>query len=262
MNPIAISFLGLSITWYAIFIVSGMALGTAVAKSQISKHDIEQNIFYDYVFYLIIWAIIGARLWYVIFDLKLYVDNPLSIFAIYNGGLAIHGGISAGVLYTLYFCRKQNIKFLLMTDLAVGALIIGQVIGRFGNFVNQEAHGGATTYEFLHNTLHLPLFIVNGMYIDGVYYQPTFLYEAVWNLIGFLIIIFILRPRWQFSYGRITAFYLMWYGFIRTIIEQMRTDALLAGGIKVAQVASIIMFVTGLAMFIYFYISSKKEKNA
>ncbi|MGL5021640.1 MAG: prolipoprotein diacylglyceryl transferase family protein, partial [Mycoplasmatales bacterium] len=121
-------------------------------------------------------------------------------------------------------------------------------------------HGGATTYEFLKDTLHLPNFIINGMYIDGVYYHPTFLYESIWNLLGFIIVIFILRPKFRFNIGMMTAFYLMWYGFIRTFIEAMRTDALMFGFIKVAQLTSIAMFIIGVCLMIYFNKTRRKNE--
>jgi phosphatidylglycerol:prolipoprotein diacylglycerol transferase len=261
MDPIMINLGIVNITWYAFFMTSAFAIGIAIALKELTVlkyEDITKELILDYVFYVILFGIIGARTWYVLFDGDFYLDTPLQLIAIWNGGLAIHGAIVAGIIVTAFYSKKKNINPFKLLDLAVPAMLIGQSIGRFGNFVNQEAHGGATTYEFLHDTLHLPEFIVQGMYIDGVYYQPTFLYESIWNLVGFLIVIFILRPKWRFKVGMLSGFYLMWYGFIRIFIEMMRTDALMFGPIKVAQLASVIMFISGIILMVYL---TKKEKN-
>ncbi len=246
MNPVALNLGFVTVTWYAIFIVSGMIIGIYIAQKEALKHKIERNLLEDYIFYVILSGLLGARIWYVLFSLGYYSANPAEIIAVWHGGLAIHGGLVGGLLYTLYFCKKNAIKIFELSDLAVPSLLIAQSIGRFGNFMNSEAHGGITTRDFLSGTLHLPDFIVNGMYIDGSYYQPTFLYESVWNIIGFTLIMLVLRKRWRYSYGKITAFYLMWYGFIRFFIEMMRTDALMLGPIKVAEFTSFVMFIAGV----------------
>lgn len=253
MNPIAINLGFATITWYALFIVTGMLVCLMIANFEIKRHeDINRDIFFDYVFYLLIFSIVGARTWYVLFNLNMYLDNPVSMIAIWNGGLAIHGGLIGGLLTTIYFGKKYRFNFLTYTDVIVPGLLFGQMLGRWGNFMNQEAHGPATTKEFLSNTLHLPEFIVNGMYINGTYYQPTFLYESVWNLVGFVIIITVLRPRWRYKVGYLTSFYLMWYGFFRFYLENLRTDALTLGNtnLEVAKIASLIMFCCGLYYFV------------
>lgn len=250
MDPIAMQFGPFNITWYAILIVSGLMISSYIGAKESLKHNLKEEEFYDMLFYLMIFSFLGARLWYVIFDGNYYFQNPGEIIKIWHGGLAIHGGIIGGCSYLLYYASKHKIKPLLLTDLAAPSLILGQSIGRWGNFMNSEAHGGATTKEFLENTLHLPQFIVNGMYINGVYYQPTFLYESIWNFIGFIILIIIIRPKFRNKYGIITGFYLMWYGFIRIFIEMMRTDALMLGPIKVAQFTSICMFIIGLIIIV------------
>ncbi len=252
MDKIAIDFGFIAISWYAVFIVTGMLICFLIALQEIKKHDkIDLEIFYDYIFYMLLFGIIGARLWYVVFELSLYIANPLSIFAIWNGGLAIHGGILGGSLVSLYYYKKKNINILMYLDVLVPGFLIGQALGRYGNFVNQEAHGPATTLEFLQDTLHLPQFIINGMYIDGIYYQPTFLYESIWNTIGFLIVILVLRRMWRYDYGKLTSFYFIWYGFFRFFLEFLRTDALMFGPIPVAQVGSIAMIIFGTWLLIF-----------
>lgn len=257
MDPVALQLGPFSITWYAIFIVTGLIIGSIIGAKEAEKHGIENDMFYDMLFNLFIFGFIGARAWYVIFDFQIYSNNLLDIFKIWNGGLAIHGGLVAGGIYLLYFAKKNNLFPLILTDIAAPSLLLGQSLGRWGNFVNQEAHGGQTSFEFLSNTLHLPDFIVNGMQINGIYYQPTFLYESIWNLIGFAIVMLFIRPKFRNNFGIITAFYLMWYGFIRFFIEMMRTDALTLGFIKVAQLTSLAMFFCGLIIIIY---KVKQEK--
>ena len=245
MDAIALTLGPITITWYAIFIISAIIIGILLSLKEIEKHGIDKSLFYDIVFYLIIFGFLGARTWYVLFNLDYYLQNPAEIIAIWNGGLAIHGAIVAGGLYLWHVSKKLGLDFFNLTDIAVVPIILGQAIGRWGNFMNQEAHGPETTKEFLENTLHLPDFIVNGMNIDGVYYHPTFLYESIWNFIGFIIIL-IMRKKYRFKYGTITGFYLIWYGFIRTIIEQLRTDALMLGPIRIAALTSFLMVIIGV----------------
>ena len=259
MNPNIIELGPISITWYAAFIVTAMLIGILVAKKELKYHELKEKLFLDLAFYLIIFSMIGARLWYVAFEWENYKDNLLSIFMVTEGGLAIHGGILFGAIFIIYYTRKHKIKTLLLTDIAVPSLLLGQAIGRWGNFMNQEAHGGETTREFLSSTIHLPNFIVDGMNIGGTYYQPTFLYESIWNLIGFALIILILRKKWRFDYGKLTSFYLIWYGIIRIFIEQMRTDALLLGPIRIAQLSSFLMVIGGIVLFVY--VSKKRGRN-
>lgn len=253
MNPIAIDLGFATITWYALFIVTGMLIALFIATKEIKLHkNIDANKFYDYLFYTIIFSFLGARTWYVLFDFDVYADNLLSVFAIWNGGLAIHGGLIGGLLTTIYFGFKHKINPLAYADILIPGLLIGQSLGRWGNFMNQEAHGPATTRNFLESTLHLPEFIVDGMYIDGTYYQPTFLYESFWNLIGFTIVILLLRTKWRFKVGYLTYFYLIWYGIFRYFLENLRTDALTLGttNVEVAKLASLIMVIVGIVMFI------------
>lgn len=246
MDPVAFNLGPFAVTWYAIFIVFGLLLGAFIAAKESTKQNLKEEDLYDMLFYLLIFSFLGARTWYVLFDGTYYLDNPSEIIKIWNGGLAIHGGIVGGASYLLYYAKKRNLNPFTLTDLAAPSLILGQAIGRWGNFMNGEAHGGETTFEFLKETLHLPNFIVEGMHIGNRYYHPTFLYESIWNLIGFAIIMLVIRPKYRLNPGIITGFYLMWYGFIRTFIEMMRTDALMFGPVKVAQLTSIAMFIAGI----------------
>lgn len=246
-----INIFGIDIYYYAIIMAVALIIGIDLAKRLWKKNNLDEKVFDNMIFYLIIFAFVGARTWYILFssNLDYYFSNPVHIINLREGGLAIHGAMVGGVLTILYFSRKYKIPFLKITDIAAPCLMLGQVIGRWGNFMNQEAHGPQTTYEFLHNTLHLPDFIVEGMNINGIYYQPTFLYESVWNLIGFVIIYTLIKKKNMVT-GEVSAMYLIWYGFIRTLIEILRTDALYIGTIKIAQLTSLSMLIAGIVLLV------------
>ena len=174
---------------------------------------------------------------------------------IWNGGLAIHGGIIATLIFLVIYSKKKEISSLLMTDIIVVGLIIAQAIGRWGNFFNGEAYGRIVSKSFLDN-LHLPDFIINGMFIDGFYREPTFLYESLLSLLGFIIIILI-RKYIKTKVGQITGIYLIWYGIERFIIETFRSDSLMLGPLKMAQCISLIAIIVG----IYLIIKKMKDKK-
>ena len=256
-----INIFGIKIYYYAIIMAIAILVGTDLARRWWKKNNLDENVFDNMVFYLIIFAFIGARTWYVLFssNLDYYFSNPINIINLREGGLAIHGAMVGGLCTILYFSKKYKIPFLKITDIATPCLMLGQVIGRWGNFMNQEAHGPQTSYEFLTNTLHLPNFIVEGMNIGGIYYHPTFLYESVWNLLGFIIIYTLIR-KISMPTGMVTAFYLIWYGFIRSLIEILRTDALYLGGIKIAQLTSFSMLIAGIVLIVI--IKRRKNENS
>ena len=244
MNRVALDLGFIQIYWYSIFILLGLLVGLAVIYKEIKKQNINTDFFTNLAFYSIIIGIISARLYYVLFNLDYYSQNILEIFEIWNGGLAIHGGLIGGGLFALFYCHKYKVNVYRIFDICVVGLILAQAIGRWGNFFNQEAHGAATSLSHL-QSLHIPDFIIEGMNIGGVYYEPTFLYESLWCLLG-LIIILIIRRLKLTKVGQPTALYLMWYGLGRFFIETMRTDSLMLGGFKVAQIISVIMVIIGL----------------
>ena len=231
-------------------------------KKEAKRLSIEIAKIMDLCFYLIIVSIIGARIYYVIFEFDSYKNNLLDIFAIWQGGLAIHGGIIAGIIFTYFYCKKKNLCLLQITDLIAPSLILGQAIGRWGNFFNGEAFGPKTTYMFLKN-LHLPKFIIDGMYlyspVDNIYAyrHPTFLYESLWCLIGFILLI-LLRRNKKIKIGQITGIYFIIYGIERFFVESLRQDSLMMFNLKVAQLISIVMIMTGIFLFIYSIKKSKK----
>jgi len=248
MDKIAIDLGFVEIYWYSITMFLGILVGALVMYQQIKKHKINQDFFINLIFYGIIFALIGARSYYVLFNLDYYLKNPIEIFKIWNGGLAIHGGIIAGVIWFIFYTKKYKQNTFKILDMASVGLIIGQAIGRWGNFFNQEAFGGVVLKQDLINA-KVPNFIIDQMYINGNYRQPTFLYESIWNLFGFLALL-IIRKYKYLKTGQLTGFYLMWYSLGRFVIEGFRTDSLMIGSFKIAKLVSIILFVIGFLLFV------------
>ena len=246
MNPVALQLGPISIRWYAICIVSGLILAVYLSMKAAPRKKIDPDDIIDFILIAFPLAIVGARLYYVIFEWGYYSQHLGEIFAIWNGGIAIYGGLLTGALVLYLFSRRRLIEPIDFLDIAAPSVMIAQSIGRWGNFFNQEAYGAAVK-----SLNYLPSFIRDQMYIDGSYRQPTFLYESIWNLLGFLLIL-ILRRKPQFlRQGEVTAFYLIWYGFGRMIIEGMRTDSLMFAGLRVSQWLSMILILVGLAIILY-----------
>lgn len=244
MNRVLVQIGPVSIYWYSVIMLFAVIIGYQIVISYSKKISYKTNCFMDMVLYLVIWAIIGARIYYVVFNFSAYKDNLLDIFMIWKGGLAIYGAVLAGIIYIFYYCKKHDLNFVKVLDIYSLSLLLGQAIGRWGNFFNGEAYGGKTTLEALRGG-HIPEFIIQGMYIDGAYRQPTFLYESLWCLIGVFILLGI-RKKYSNQVGKQVCFYLMWYGFGRFFIEGLRTDSLYLGSFRVSQIVSIIMVIIGL----------------
>ena len=232
-----------SIEWYSVLIVVGAILALIMILKEAKRYGYPSDFVFNMCFWSIIVGIIGARLYYVVFNLDLYT-NLGDIFKIWEGGLAIHGGLIFGAITCYLYCKKYRVRTVRMLDFIAPALLLAQAIGRWGNFFNQEAHGAVTTLESLQK-LHIPEFIIDGMNIGGIYYQPTFLYESLWCLLGVIILLIVRRLKVT-KVGQPLALYLMWYGLGRFFIETMRTDSLMLGGFKVAQIVSVIMILIGL----------------
>lgn len=260
---------GIEIAYYGVIIALGMLAGALVAYREAKKTGQKVDDYIDFTLYTLIAAIIGARIYYVIFEWDYYSAHPLEIFNLRAGGLAIYGGVIASVLTLFIFTKVKKLKFWLMADTAVQGLIIGQIIGRWGNFFNREAFGGYTDSLF---AMQLPVSEAKGITqeliehlvtIDGVSYvqvHPTFLYEGTWNLLLFIGICLYKRHK-KFD-GEIFAIYLMGYGVGRFIIEGLRTDQLVIkalGGIAASQVLSIILIVLAVAFVIYNRVQLKKR---
>lgn len=249
IDPIAFSLGPLSIRWYGAIIAFGIILAFIVGQREMVKRGLHPDYLTDLLIWAVPIAIISARIYYVIFKWDFYSENPGKIIEIWNGGIAIHGALIGSFLTAYFFTKKRNTSFWKITDILAPSLLIGQTIGRWGNFMNQEAHGGEVTRGFLDN-LFLPDWIINQMYIDGKYYHPTFLYESVWNFIGLVILIALRKVNLR--RGEMFLFYLTWYSFGRFFIEGMRTDSLyLIGDLRTAQVISLITIAVAVILFFY-----------
>lgn len=195
IEPISRVFLEIgpiTIYWYGVIIGIAVFIGYLLATREAVKRGLPKETFADLLLYALPIAIIGARIYYVTFRWEHYADDPIKVLYIWEGGIAIHGALIGGVLTAIVFAKVRKLSFWQLADIAAPSLLLGQAIGRWGNFVNQEVYGGPVTREFL-ESLHLPEFIINQMYIDGTYYHPTFLYESLWNLAGFFLLLFLRR---------------------------------------------------------------------
>ena len=262
----SISIFGFEIAYYGIIIAIGMMLGVWIALKEAKRTRQNVDDYYDFAIITLVTGIIGARLYYVIFEWSYYKDNLLQIFNIRKGGLAIYGGIIASVITLLIFAKIRKLNALQMLYTAVLGLIIGQILGRWGNFCNREAFGGFYDGLFC---MQIPLTEANGLTAelmakatsDGfVSVHPTFLYESVWNLCLF-VIMFWYRKRKK-NHGEVFALYLLGYGIGRAIIEALRTDQLTIGntGIAVSQVLSVILAVLGMAYILWSRFIRKEKK--
>lgn len=246
------------IYWYGVIIAFGAFIGLIMANREADRLGLKKDIMLDLVVYAIPIAIISARLYYVIFEWHAYRQKPwIHIFAIWEGGLAIHGALIGSVITAIIFTHIRKVSFWQIADIAAPSLILGQAIGRWGNFMNQEAFGepiSESTYQAVHQ--YLPDFIMNQMCIEGVYHHPTFLYESVWNILV-LILLLVLR-KYNPLRGDVFLTYIMSYSIGRFFIEGMRTDSLITGQIRVAELLSIILIISAIALMIY----HRKSKNS
>ena len=253
MNRTLIDLGFIHIQWYSVFIFVAMVTAIIIVRKEAKKKKIDDDYLIDLLFYGIIIGILGARVYYVLFNISYYLTNPKEIFMIWNGGLAIHGGIIAALIFIYFYTKKSKKNLLLTLDILSVGVIIAQAIGRWGNFFNQEAYGRVVTKAFL-QSMHLPKFIINGMYISGAYREPTFLYESIASIIGFIVLL-VIRSNKKVKTGQLSGTYLVWYGIERVIIESFRSDSLMLGPIKMAQLVSIISIVIGI------YLISKNMKK-
>ena len=248
INRVAFDLLGVPIYWYALIIVSGIIIAMWLSSREAVRVGMKAEDVTDFMLWGLPLSIIGARLYYILFDLPQYIANPIQIFNIRSGGLAIYGGLIAGGI-TLYFYTKYHfIDVWTFLDIAAPSVLLAQAIGRWGNFMNHEAFGPDTTRSFL-ESLYLPNFIIDNMYIDGIYRQPTFLYESVWSLIGVIILLLLRKKTHLLKKGEIALIYLIWYSFGRFFIEGMRTDSLyLLDTIRVSQLLSAVLFIGAIVL--------------
>lgn len=249
LDPIFFKLGPLTIHWYGLIIGVGAMLGLFIAMKEAQRRGLHKDTFVDLVLFAVPIAILSARAYYVIFKWDYYSQNPSEIPMIWNGGLAIHGGLIGAFLTGWIFAKVKGLSFWKLADIAAPSIILGQAIGRWGNFMNQEAHGGPVTRAFLEN-LHLPQFIIDQMYINGQYYHPTFLYESIWDLAGFVILILLRRVNMR--RGELFLTYIIWYSVGRFFIEGLRTDSLmLTEHLRIAQVISIGLIAAALIILVF-----------
>ena len=242
MDPVAFEIFGLEIRWYGILIASGVLIGTILALREARRIGFDEELILDLLIWEVPLCLIGARLYYVIFSWDLYKDNPIEALNIRHGGLAIHGALITAIIVAIIFTRIKKINFWTLADICGPSLILAQAIGRWGNYINQEAYGVPTDLPW-------------GIMVNGVKVHPTFLYESIWNFLVFLFLIWY-RKNKKKEEGEVFLLYLSLYSFIRFFIKGLRIDSLMWGQFRVAQIVSIIGFFIPL---IIFYMKRKKS---
>ncbi len=236
MNPVAFEVFGIAIRWYGILMATAMLMGSMVFIRLATKRGYHEDTLFDIILVVLIFSVLGARLYYVIFSWDYYGANPLQILNFRGGGMAIHGGVIGGLISGFFLARVKKVDFFELADYAAPGLILGQAIGRWGNFINGEAHGGPTDLPW-------------GILVEGIRVHPTFLYESLWNLMifGFLLVY---MKRLKFK-GEGFLLYGILYSVGRFFIEGLRTDSLMLGDFRVAQLISIatILLFSGLLVW-------------
>lgn len=289
IDPVAFSIGSLTVHWYGIILGLGALAGLLLAIQEGKRFGIPQEFFMDLLLLGVPSAIIAARIYYVAFKWDDYKDNFWDVFKIWNGGIAIYGALIGAIICAVIYVRYKGYNFWRIADICAPSLLIGQLIGRWGNFVNQEAYGGPVEESFLRNTLHLPDFIVNQMNVEGIFRHPTFLYESLWNLAG-LILLFVIRRQKFLRAGELFIGYFIWYSIGRFFIEALRTDSLafqgpswlaslvdglwapmtwmgfekgyldpLYGNIRISQLLPILIIIAGVTFIIYRRVTGRAE---
>ena len=247
-DPILLHYGSGGVHWYGVIIATGVLLALLLCSRLYKKRGRNPEELLDFLLWALPIGIVGARLYYVIFSWEDYAGNPRAVFEIWNGGLAIYGALIAGLITCIVFCKVKGIDFFELADVAVAGVVIGQCLGRWGNFVNGEAHGGPTSLPW-------------GMTVNGSEpVHPTFLYESLWSLIGLIVLIVLIKK----NLPRGTCFftYLVWYGIGRFFIEGLRTDSLyVGGGLRISQIVALISVIAGMAGFIIILYRKKKGGN-
>lgn len=285
-----ITLFGIDVMYYGIIIVSGILLGVLFACFRAKRAGINPDMIIDFALYAILFSVAGARLFYVVFAWDSFKENPVSVFNLRTGGMAIYGGIFAGALTAAVYARIKKINFLRLADLCMPSLLLGQAIGRFGNFFNREAFGVYTDGIFamqldrrvVGNDYNCSLAVLekryagqqealgriieirnNTVFVEGVEYiqvHPTFLYESMWNL--FLLILLLVYSRYKKTDGELLFLYLVGYGVGRFWMEGLRTDRLFMWGtsLPVSQLISAVFFLSGITLFILSKVSAMRKK--
>ena len=236
INPVAFEIFGIEIMWYAILISIGFVLGIVVATKLAKFNNIDPDLVVDILLFAIPAAIVGARLYYVAFEWDYYKDNLIDIVNLRLGGLAIYGGLIGAFIVGAIYLKKKKLSFFKVVDIFMPAIALGQSIGRWGNFINQEAYGRVTNLPW-------------GIIINGEKVHPTFLYELIGDFIIFIILYRICKGNKKFD-GQVFSLYLILYGILRFFVEGLRIDSLYIFNFRVSQILSLILVVVGVLIYI------------
>ncbi len=237
MDPVAFRIFGIEIMWYGVLISTGVLFGVLVALRECRRTGFKEDNLLDFLLIAIPSAIVGARAYYVIFSWDFYSRNPSQIINIRNGGLAIHGALIAGIIVGILFCKKRKINVLELLDIVIPSVSLGQAIGRWGNYINQEAYGGPTNLPW-------------GIVVNGQKVHPTFLYESIMDILIFIFLIWF-RKNKKTTQGQVLSLYMILYSAARFFVEGLRTDSLMFMGMRVAQLVSLSAIIAGIAMWVY-----------
>ncbi|WP_088240060.1 prolipoprotein diacylglyceryl transferase [Calothrix rhizosoleniae] len=258
-GPILVKLGAITIRWYGLLIATAVLIGVNLSQYLAKRRHVNPDLLSDLAIWLVIGAIPGARLYYVIFEWQKYVSHPEQIIAIWQGGIAIHGAIIGGAIAALIFAKLNRVSFWQLADLVAPSLILGQAIGRWGNFFNSEAFGSPTDLPW---KLYIPLVRRPPELANFEYFHPTFLYESLWNVMVFLLLMFIflrgLRNKSKLKVGTLALLYLPTYSLGRLWIEGLRTDSLMLGPLKMAQVISLVGIGLGLAGLAWLYVVKRQ----
>lgn len=244
----------IQIAWYAVFILSGLIMGAYLAYLEFKKIGWNTDLLFDALLWAVPLSIVGSRLYYVIFDPEPSYNTFLDLINVHGGGLSIHGAVITATIFVIIYTRIKKMNVWLLADILAIGFLVGQIVGRWGNFMNAEAYGPVIESQFILNIL--PNFIKDQMFIAGAYHHPTFLYESLWNFVG-LVGLLIIRRKRILKVGDLFAFYLIWYGFGRgAIIEPLRVggdpgDALRMFGLPTNVVLSLTLFMLGGLIIIF-----------
>ncbi len=242
------------VRWYGLLIACAVLIGVTLSQYLAKRRDIEPDLLSDLAIWLVIGAIPCARLYYVLFEWQEYAQRPEDIVAIWKGGIAIHGAIIGGTIATIIFARVNRVSLWQLLDLVAPSLILGQAIGRWGNFFNSEAFGNPTDlpWKLYIAPPYRPL-----DYLNFDYFHPTFLYESLWNILVFVLLLSLffwgLKPQNPLRTGTLAAIYLIAYSTGRVWIEWLRTDSLMLGPLKIAQIISLSAIALGLLLLTWLY---------
>lgn len=258
MDPVAINLFGLEVRWYGILIALGMLVAISFAYFVLKKDkDYDENTFFNLIFLMIPLGLIGARLYYVLFNLSTY-SSLWEALNFRSGGLAFHGGILVGIFVLMIYGKRKKINRLRYLDVFSVGVLFAQGLGRFGNFFNQEAHGGPVSKEFISK---FPVWIQEGMYIDGVYYHPTFLYESINDLVWFTVLAVLILKKTKLKTGTIFALAVFGNSLGRFFIEGLRTDSLMLGTLRIAQIVGLVGMIFSVCLVVYLYKFPHKSKK-